>query len=205
MFPLSEIRDIVFDVGRVLIDFKYDDCFRYFAERGGHFTSVDDFAKRTDLKSYEYGHISTEAYLNNVCRLLRRKVDRSELVSQWVEIFEPIPEMLTLASKLKTDYGVFVLSNTSALHWTYLLSEYKLDQVGMGTMASFEVGALKPEPKIFREAEKQFGLTPESTLFIDDIEANAAGAIACGWQGIHHVSIDTTLEKMEMLLNRPLP
>ena len=201
---MSEIRDIVFDAGRVLVDFDYKDCFRFLAEKGAHFTGVDDFTRRTDLKAYESGRISTECFLDNVCRLLTQKVDRSELVPQWVEIFKPIPEMLVLASKLKADYGVFVLSNTSALHWAYLLSEYSLDRIGMGAMASFEVGALKPEPKIFREAERKFALTPKRTLFIDDIEDNAAGALACGWQAIHHISIEKTLEKMEMVLGRRL-
>ncbi|MFQ5580690.1 MAG: HAD-IA family hydrolase [Nitrospiria bacterium] len=67
-------------------------------------------------------------------------------------------------------------------------------------MASFEVDSVKPEPKIFHEAEKRFNLRPETTLFIDDLEANVAGATACGWQGIHHKGVVSTRRKLTTLI-----
>ncbi len=195
-----KIRDIVFDIGRVLVDFSYDDLFSYLFDRGIALKSIDDFAEKTNLKSYEYGHISSEKFIDNICRLLTRQADRDELTEKWVKIFEPITEMLAFASSLKGRYNIFLLSNISALHWDYLMAEYKLDQVGMGVLVSFEAGALKPEEQIFREAEKRFGLLPGSTLFIDDKKENVDGAIACGWQAIHHRACEETkLKVYEML------
>ncbi|MFQ5589377.1 MAG: HAD family hydrolase, partial [Nitrospiria bacterium] len=197
------IKDIVFDVGRVLIDFRYDALFRYFKENGTRIDSVHDFVEKTDLKAYEYGHISTEAYLDNLSALFDRPVNREELTSKWVRIFEPVTEMLAWAASLKRDYGVYLLSNTSALHWDYLISEYRIDEVGFGLLASFEVGAVKPEEAIFRAAEKRFGLSPGRTLFIDDLQENVRGAIDSGWRGIHHVSIKETQGLVKTLLGLP--
>ena len=202
---LSDIRAIVFDVGRVLVDFTYDDCFRFLAEYGAVFPDVNAFAEKTNLSAYERGRLSSDAYLENVRRLLSRPVDRSVLIRQWVRIFEPIPEMMALARGLAADYAVYVLSNTSALHWEYLLSKYHLGRIGKGGMASFEVGALKPEPAIFRAAERRFGLIPEKTVFVDDIFENVAGATACGWRGIHHVSVEATKRALAILLEAPIP
>lgn len=202
---MKKITDIVFDVGRVLVDFRYDPLFRYLHAHGAQFTSVDDFAEKVDLRAYECGLISNDEFIDKVCSLLTEKVDRSELISHWVELFEQIDEMLDLAAYLKTDFGVYLLSNTSALHWDYLKSTYKLDGLGTDLLASFEVGAMKPDQKIFKEAEKRFDLVPDQTLFIDDIEANTEGARACGWHGLHHVRIDRTKKEMETLLMRSLP
>lgn len=202
---MKKVTDIVFDVGRVLIDINYNDLFRFLHEHGAEFNTTEEFSKKIDLEPYECGHISSDQFIDNVSKLLATEVDRSELTARWLEIFDPITEMLDFASYLKADFGVFLLSNTNALHWDYLLAEYRLRQVCMGTLASFEVGAMKPEPEIFREAEKRFGLIPEKTILIDDIEVNSAGAMACGWHGIHHTSIGDTKKKMETFLMCALP
>ena len=60
--------------------------------------------------------------------------------------------------------------------------------MGHGAIASFRVGAVKPSAAIYREAERRFDLDPAATVFIDDLERNVAGAQACGWTAIHHLS-----------------
>ncbi|MFQ5597671.1 MAG: HAD-IA family hydrolase [Nitrospiria bacterium] len=202
---MEKITDIVFDVGRVLFDFNYDALFRFLSNNGAIIKDIDDFVERVDLQSYELGQLSSEVFIDNLNSLLTHRVDRSELTAHWVEIFEPIDEMLKLAAYLNRKFRVFLLSNTSALHWDYLLSHYNLKTFGSGLLASFEIGALKPEAEIFWEAERRFGLVPERTIFIDDIETNALGASACGWHGIHHVQISKTKESLESLLMCPLP
>ena len=47
---------------------------------------------------------------------------------------------------------------------------------------------MKPSAAIYREAERRFDLDPAATVFIDDLERNVAGAQACGWNAIHHLS-----------------
>ncbi len=202
---MSPIKNIVFDVGKVLVDFSYDDLFRFLREKGAKFKDVEDFVSQVDLLAYEHGLISDDAFIDKVQKMLSHKADRGALIRQWVEIFKPIHEMLDLARHLQARFGVYLLSNTSALHWAYLIEEYQLAKIGMDMIASFEVGAMKPSPKIFQAAEKRFGLKPESTLFIDDIQENAAGAMACGWQGIHHRGITETKGQMEALLGVSLP
>ncbi len=194
------INDIVFDVGRVLVDFGYHDLFTLLRNHGAKVEGVKDFVKKTDLLSYEYGYISDKRFIDNINSLLESPLDHALLIEKWVCIFKPIQEMQALARALKDKFGVYLLSNTSGLHWNYLLTECQLNQISDGALASFEVGAVKPEEKIFREAEKHFHLKPKTTVFIDDLEENVAGAIACGWQGIHHTGVNNTREKLRTLI-----
>jgi epoxide hydrolase-like predicted phosphatase len=69
---------------------------------------------------------------------------------------------------------------------------------------SGEVGMRKPEPEIFVHAAATLGLEPDECVFIDDIEANVAAAIACGMTAVHHTDAPTTAAALEDLLGLPL-
>ena len=58
---------------------------------------------------------------------------------------------------------------------------------------------MKPTPEIFAAACSRFDLRPESTVFIDDLEANVQGAIACGWHGIWHRSVSASKAELQRL------
>lgn len=45
---------------------------------------------------------------------------------------------------------------------------------------SYQLGALKPDPKMYRDALEKMGLPPEQTLFVDDSRKNLDGAAALG-------------------------
>jgi len=195
----ENITAIVFDVGRVLIDFSYDDFFAWLRTQGAEFNGVADFVEKTGLLAYEHGHVNDDHFLARLSSLLNKPVDQATLINKWLDLFEPIDEMLQLAQGLKTRYGVYLLSNTSALHWQHIVPRFQLNAISHGLLASFEVGAMKPDPAIFRAAEQQFELTAKTTVFIDDIVDNAEGAIRCGWQGIHHKNSPDTRRQLQEL------
>lgn len=195
----ENISAIVFDVGRVLIDFSYDTFFAWLATQGAQFNGVDEFIALTDLRAYEHGHISNTEFLGKLSNLLSQPVDEAILIRKWLDLFRPIEEMLQLARQLKQHHGVYLLSNTSALHWQHVVAHFQLDQLSHGLLASYEVGAMKPDPAIFRAAEQQFELRPKTTVFIDDIADNAEGAQRCGWQGIHHQNPRDTRRQLQKL------
>jgi putative hydrolase of the HAD superfamily len=69
---------------------------------------------------------------------------------------------------------------------------------------SGEVGMRKPEEQIFLHAAETLGLAPQDCVFIDDIEANVAAAVACGMTGVHHTETATTAAALQDLLGVPL-
>lgn len=194
-----KVSAIVFDVGRVLIDFSYDDLFDWLEIQGAKLNGVNDFIDKTDLLAYEHGHVTNEYFLGKLNSLLPKPIDDAILINKWLDLFEPIDNMLQLAQQLKTHHRVYLLSNTSALHWQHIVPRFRLDTVSHGQLASFEIGAMKPDPAIFCAAEQQFELNTQSTVFIDDIVDNTEGAIRCGWQGIHHKNSLDTRQQLQQL------
>ncbi|MFO7577310.1 MAG: HAD family phosphatase [Pelovirga sp.] len=195
----NRIKYIVFDLGKVLIDYSYGDFFTLLRSRGAQIASVEDFARQVDLVAYEHGHIDCDAFLAGMNRLLADPLPEAALTRAWNDLFTPIPQMMELALQLKVRFPVFLLSNIGRLHWDFLQRSYDLDRFCHDRLASFEVGAMKPAAKIYQLAQQRFGLESEKTLFIDDKPENIAGAVACGWQGIQHRTPAATLMRVAVL------
>ena len=69
---------------------------------------------------------------------------------------------------------------------------------------SGECGMRKPEEEIFLHTAKILGLEPQQCVFIDDIEANVAAAVACGMTGVHHTEAEHTAAALQDLFGVPL-
>jgi FMN phosphatase YigB (HAD superfamily) len=200
------IRNVVFDVGGVLVRLRYEPFIEYLVAAGIDMSNLPDWLARVDLAAHERGEITGEDLLERVAAMARVPLDRSELQARWLDMFDRAHEMFELASGLMTDYRVYLLSNVGDLHWRHLDAQYGLDDLVHGTLASFRVGAIKPTEAIYREAERRFALEPAATVFIDDLAPNVAGARACGWQAIHHVDPAETRRQLRSLgLRLPPP
>ena len=62
---------------------------------------------------------------------------------------------------------------------------------------SHEVGAAKPDRKIYEAVQNITGEKPEAHLFIDDIEENVDGARSLGWDGIQFTGYDNLISEFE--------
>lgn len=97
----------------------------------------------------------------------------------------PIPgalEVLRGAAALGT---VAVLTNNPApfAESFALLAPDVAELVGDRVLVSSDLGVRKPDAGIFRLALERFGARPEDAFFVDDSEANVAGASAVGMTG----------------------
>ncbi len=71
-------------------------------------------------------------------------------------------------------------------------------------VTSGEVGFAKPDRRIYLLAAERLGLDPAACVFVDDLAVNVRGAAAVGMVGVHHRSVRSTLEELEVLLEVPL-
>ncbi|SFB05506.1 2-haloacid dehalogenase [Rhizobium sp. NFR07] len=60
-----------------------------------------------------------------------------------------------------------------------------------GVTVSGEIGLIKPDVAIYERHAKDFGLTPENAIFIDDTMVNVEGARAAGWQAVQFTDPET--------------
>lgn len=197
----APVKYLVFDLGKVLIDYSYTDFFALLHRRGIQTLEVEEFLLQVRLSDYEHGYLNCTDFLAGMNRLLADPLPETELIAAWNGLFTPIPEMLRLVHQLKQRYPLYLLSNIGKLHWEFLLAAYELDAVCHDRLASFEAGAMKPAADIYVAAQQRFALEPEHTLFIDDKAENIRGATDCGWQGIVHRDPCTTKALLRGLID----
>jgi FMN phosphatase YigB (HAD superfamily) len=180
------MRNVVFDVGGVLVELRYRSFVSYLTAAGAQTNDLAAWARQVGLESHERGEIAGEEFLERIARSVRAPLDRDELRGRWLDMFEQAQAMFALARSLMADHRVYLLSNVGDLHWAHLDAAYGVARLGHGALPSFRAGATKPDESIYRAAEAAFELDPASTVFIDDLSANVAGARARGWAAIEH-------------------
>ena len=193
------IRNVVFDIGGVLLRLRYQPFIEYLAGAGIDMTDLPRWLERVDLAAHERGEIGGEELLGRIAAMARRPLDPAELRGRWLDMFDQAQEMFELARGLRDEYRVLLLSNIGDLHWGHLNERFGFEELAHGVVASFRVGAIKPSVAIYRETERMFGLEPAATVFIDDLPPNVLGARACGWQAIHHRNPAETRRQLRAL------
>ena len=114
------------------------------------------------------------------------------------KVIDAIPDELQLLphtpvwlSKLREGgHRLFFLSNMPRSYAAHLESTHPLDEWFEDGLFSSRIGMLKPEPAIFHEAARHFGIVPRESVFIDDFALNVKASRALGWDGIHFLSAE---------------
>ena len=193
------IRNIVFDMGNVLIRFDPP----YFLDKAG-ITDPDDreLILRELFLSVEWAQMDAGTLTEETAEplILARIPERlrssvSDLLFHWADRRNEIPGMKELVLRLKeAGYAIYLLSNASKAQHRYWPG-YEVSRYIDGKLISCDVKVVKPCHRIYELFTEQLSLKPEECLFIDDAPANVAGAIACGWQGIVFHGSAEELEK----------
>jgi FMN phosphatase YigB (HAD superfamily) len=173
------IKTIIFDLGRVIVNFDFQRGYNRMAQLCSY--PAEDIPARIgscDLVTrFESGQVEPEDFVQELSALLELNVDYREFCDIWSSIFLPetlIPE--SLLERLKSSYRLVLLSNTNAIHWEMISAHYPLLKHFDERVLSYRVGALKPDPKIYRAAIDAAECAPEECFFTDDIAAYVEGA-----------------------------
>jgi putative hydrolase of the HAD superfamily len=75
-----------------------------------------------------------------------------------------------------------------------------VDEIFDVVVDSAFVGSRKPEPRIYEITLERLGASPQTALFIDDVEVNCEGARQLGMRAIRFRSTDQTIEDIEAAL-----
>lgn len=196
---MSGITQVVFDIGQVLVKLRPAPLFTLLEEHGYRPDDLERVARRVGILEHESGRLDGAGLLANVAALAPRPPDLSRVRDAWLDMFEPDGRMIALATRLRATHGVFLLSNVGELHWARLRAAWRIHELGHDALPSFEIGLMKPDEAIYREAERRFGLDPSRTVFIDDRAENIAAAEARGWHAIHHAGAVSTFRALRAL------
>ncbi len=179
---------LYFDLGKVLVDFSYDQMLAQIgAVAGLEPETVRAAIFDGDLlKQLESGRLSSAEFYEAFCAATGRRPAFAALAAAASEIFSlNLPVLPIVAGLQQAGYRMGILSNTCELHWDYCSGRYRVVGDGFGVQAlSFRIGAAKPEAAMFRAAAKLAGLRPEEIFYVDDMPQHVAGARAVGFDAV---------------------
>lgn len=122
--------------------------------------------------------------------LLRTELPDARLRELLVSAFEPQRDVLVFARRLRARMRVGLLSNNGPALREALCDRFsELAGVFDPILLSCELGACKPDPRVFERAAQEAGLPAAALLLVDDEPANVAAARAAGWQALHYTSL----------------
>ncbi len=132
-----------------------------------------------------------EPFVRELSAALKLDITYPEFCDWWNGVF--LPETLVseaLLEDLRSRHRLLALSNTNPIHFAMLKEAYPLLRHFDGYVLSYEVGAAKPEAKIYREAIARAQCDPEECFFTDDLAVNIEAARSHGMDAVQFFSAE---------------
>jgi HAD superfamily hydrolase (TIGR01509 family) len=187
---------VVFDLGKVLLDFDYSKVVDRLVQAGRADSARVRHAllESSLLQEYESGLIDSAAFYHRLQSALDLALDFPAFRAGFGDIFSPIPEMIAAQTNLRNrGIPTYILSNTNEIAISHIRERYPFFQQFDGHVLSHEVGSLKPAAPIYQALETRAERTGPNLFYLDDLRENVAAAAARGWQVIHHTSPQTSV------------
>lgn len=174
------IKNIIFDLGNVLVNVEYERFINRLKLNGVSDENYMSFFKGGNyrLLGYESGDISTDEFITKCLTGLNLNMERNEYAEAFNDMFSEIKPMSSLVRKLKDEgrYDLFLLSNTSPLHFEYIKEKYSYVNLLDKFALSYELRSLKPDDIIYQRTIEHLEIEPSESLFIDDLKENCDAA-----------------------------
>ena len=184
---MRRIGNVVFDVGDVLVHFRYRD-------------HMKDLGFSEDAVDYLSEHMVRTGFWNEMDMGIRTEKDALEHFTkeipqygEEIRIFwdhteglvKEYPYARDLVRSIRAQgYGVYILSNypteIAARHWP----TFQFLPESNGYIISGREKLVKPDPAIYRLLESRFGVDLTESLFVDDRRLNLDGAEAVGMESL---------------------
>jgi FMN phosphatase YigB (HAD superfamily) len=201
------IKAVIFDLGRVIVPFDFHRGYTRLGTLCGIAAAEIPLrlAATGLVPRFESGEIAPQDFVRQISEHLNFDIPYDDFCDIWSSIFLPetlIPEPMLRG--IARGYRLLLLSNTNAIHFEMIRENYPLLRHFHEFVLSYEVGAMKPSPLIYRRAIELAGCRPEECFFTDDISAYVDGAIAQGIDAVQFQSaaqIEAELRKRGVAWN----
>lgn len=195
------ISVIIFDFGNLI--YKFDN--NIFLKKINKFTNKTVFELNeliyvsSDLtRKYETGLITSDNFFNEIVKLCNLSISKKEFIKAYTNIFSPVHTTIELIKKLKKQYKIALISNTSEWDFFNIIRPCEIYNLFDAVSLSFKLKAMKPEKKIFLDILNKLNYDPKKCVYIDDIVKYVNVAKRIGMHGIHY----TTYRDLIISLNR---
>ena len=173
------IQNIIFDVGNVL--FNYDPNYitsKLLPKKANQAFYIDHLFNAPIWQQLDRGDTTTNEAIQTI-KKNHPEADAAHLKT----LITKFPDHLTLNTPIKTifttftkQYNVYILSNFQAPQYERLKKNHAFLSTAKGTAISSSLYMKKPEIGIYHYLLTKYGLNPNRSIFIDDLEENIATA-----------------------------
>ena len=197
------IKNIIFDVGDVLLEYRWQDMLKDYglpddeAYKVGNLMFNDNLWHEFDLANMTRDEIVGQ-YLKNYpdyAKVMQWFMTHGELMHVKRE------DVWEKAQKLKEKgYGIYILSNYSQELFEKHTKDAPFISLADGVVVSYQIHITKPDEKIYRYLLDKYNLKAEECIFFDDREENTEAARKLGIEAITVTSKEFLLDELDKLL-----
>lgn len=199
------INTIIFDVGMVLVHFRWKE----YMEEFNFPEHVKNKVIRATFLSKEWNEFDRSLLSDD--EIIQSFIKNAPAYEKEIrQVMQNLGNSIVTYDYTKTwikelkeaGFRIFILSNYA--RWTYELTRKQLDFLKAcdGALFSFEVNKIKPEAEIFHILTKRFDIDPEKAVFLDDNRNNIEAAKALGFATILFTSQNKAVEELEKLFSQ---
>ncbi len=195
---------VVFDLGKVLVDFDYTNAANKVAARSrNQVESLHEFLSGSPvLVQLETGLLTPQHFFSAIQKATGFTGSADEFMEYFADIFFPIPAMIALHAGLrKQQIPTYIFSNTNDIAVGHIRRKFPFFADFDGYVLSYKVGAMKPNAKIYEALEKMSGRGGAEIFYIDDRLENVQAGAARGWQTVLHETPDATRAALQKFLS----
>ena len=211
---MENIRNIIFDLGGVVIDLDRSRAVKALSELGLHDAAslLGEYEQKGPFLRLETGDLSAAELYDTLlpgCLPGTTATDIQDAFEKFL-VDIPVERLSTIRELHALGYNLFVLSNTNPIMFNHWIDE-KFRQEGKtindyfdGIVVSFQERTCKPDPTIFKNLIDRYDLDPADTLLLDDSEANCRSARTVGLNAIQvkETGVDSFASICQRLLEK---
>jgi epoxide hydrolase-like predicted phosphatase len=183
------IRCVISDLGKVLICFDNSLFYRRMAAVSR--LDVDEIAKRVNVHSeigqaFDTGRLSPREFYQGALEVLDVEMSERDFFAAYNDVFTLNLPVIDTLSRLRPRLSRMVLlSNTDVARFGFIRDRFPEVLFFDEYVLSYEVGFIKPDPRIYELALEKAGVPPDECVFIDDLRENIEAARRWGVETIH--------------------
>ena len=187
------IKAVIFDLGKVIVPFDFKRGYTRMSQLSGiPAAEIPGRIAPTGLiDRFESGAIEPHDFVREISEQLNLETSYENFCDIWSSVFLPetlLPE--PMVAGIARNYRLLLLSNTNAIHFEMLRRRYPLLRHFHSFVLSYEVGAMKPLPAMYRRAIEEAQCCPEECFFTDDLAINVEAALTHGIDAVQFESAE---------------
>ncbi|MDY5021292.1 MAG: HAD family phosphatase [Blautia sp.] len=200
--PEGKVKNIIFDVGNVLVKYDWQGYLKSFGFPEEKYNRI---ARATfcneSWNERDKGLLSEEEYeAMFIANAPEYAEDIREVMRRSPECIHPQPYAKTWVQYLKNQgYGIYILSNYSTYMLEHNRPDMKFLEFADGEIFSCNVGEIKPHAAIYRLLLERFSLDPSQCVFLDDRVENCEAARKQGIKAIVFEDFKQAAEDLKKL------